>query len=86
MQYLLFDLKQDNSEDFMDENIDKECCNKVHKLFWKSLSLIKLPDSSEDLEVEDDEGDDRESARKHEAGPVDIVSDIVDIWYMIYMM
>ena len=46
--------------------------------------MIKLPDSSEDLEVEDDEGNDGEGAREHEAGPVDVVSDIVDIVYLIY--
>ena len=54
----------------------------------KKKKKEKPPDSSKDLEVEDDEGDDGDGAREHEAGPVDIVSDIVDmiydIWYMIY--
>ena len=38
---------------------------------------MKVPDSSEDLKVEDDEGDDGEGACEHEAGPVDIVSDMI---------
>ena len=59
--------------------------------YGKSSSLIKVPDSSEDLEVEDDEGDYGEGAGEHEAGPVDIVSDvvvsdIVDMIYLIYMV
>ena len=36
--------------------------------------MIKAPDSSEDLVVEDDEGDDRQSTSEHKTGPVDVVS------------
>ena len=33
------------------------------------------PDSSEDLEVEDNEGNDWDDASSHQAGPVDVESD-----------